>query len=694
MSTLPTQTIKPETIKPETIKLVAFLALLVGCSRSAPLPTQTATSSGPAAQEVLEKMRTVYRQAESYTDNSTIVEYSVSRAKGVETEFPYQQLSVAIERPNKFCVTFTDAAEGAEGKTDYKIASNGKVVRSSANEVPLQIHEAVAPQVATAENFIPEPLLRAELLQVSLENIYPQIALLLCTDSGQPIFPRDDQHRLLKDAELKGKPCYRVQMVSPAGKRVLWIDKEEYLLRRMELPIDARRKAIDPNEQLSSLSICLDFEAVTLDADIHENSFEIEIPTGGRRVRRFIPPPPPVPTDSGKSAVEEHQELVEQYDQALAAATIKDSILEVEFSKPEVGPRNLPEQWQLKQVWQTSPSDMARPGDVVLVGEANRTLVLDGGDAIVELDALGQVIGRHELPTHPEEKRGLLRTSIDSQGKFWYLASGVGWQQVYLLNDAWNVVLSFPDGQHSGIGDVHLADLTNLGKPTMHIGYWGGIGIQGGTIDGRRLWANRSLDHVLQITSGPADEAGQPTLWCISTRGTILQLSASGKSLQELYIAGQALMYVAWHPSADTHCGLAIKELGWYSAVGFSADGTKQWEYPLPPGEYVTQVPRIQYVQFPVKKPDGDSDGDSDGESDGESNDGSGGQSDGKPDEENGWLIAAAGGSLHWLDNGGKLIDRFDTGELITGVAMSTDAKETRLLISTGENLTAWSIER
>ena len=55
------------------------------------------------------------------------------------------------------------------------------------------------------------------------------------------------------------------------------------------------------------------------------------------------------------------------------------------------------------------------------------------------------------------------------------------------------------------------------------------------------------------------------------------------------------------------------------------------------------QVPRIQFVEFP------------------------GG--------EQGWLVAAANGSLHWLDEEGNLVERFDYGELITGVAMGTYKK-------------------
>ena len=120
-------------------------------------------------------------------------------------------------------------------------------------------------------------------------------------------------------------------------------------------------------------------------------------------------------------------------------------------------------------------------------------------------------------------------------------------------------------------------------------------------------------------------------------------------------------MAVARNPKKDSHCGLAIKSSGWYSAVGFSEDGLKQWEYPLPPGEYATQAPRIQRADF--------------------------------PDGTLGWLLCAANGSLHWLDHEGHLVDRFDYDQLITGVAMGTVPDGTLLLISTDQHLTAWLVQ-
>ena len=641
--------------------LLPVLAILAGCTSKSPTPKPTENISNKAAKEVLSQMRTVYRNAKSYVDNSTVIASSVERTKGVENEFPYQDLSIAFERPNKLSILYSGAVEGLSEKTVYKIACNGEIVRSFANEVPLQIHETIAPETLTTENFLPEPALRADLLQVSLENILPQLAMLLTEDPEQPIFSNSSQHKLLREKELDGNTCYRVQSKSPEGNRVLWISKDDCILRRMEIPIDNQSDILDAEDRFLKFSIWIDFRNITLDSTMDASSFELTVPTGGRRVRRFIAPPPEVPENADTETLTEHRRLIAEYERAISAATIKDSILNIEFSRPQAGPEKLPKLWKLEQLWQTSSRVVSQPGNVLLVNNANQILVLDGGQSIVEFDIQGNLVDRHELPIHEVQKGGILRTSVDSQGQPWYLASGVGWQQVYLFDESWQNILTFPEKKHSGIGDVYLGDRAEKNNPTFLVGYWGGLGIQGGTFDGRRLWANRSMDHVLQITSGPPDIKGETTIWCTSTRGTILVLTAEGKTSHELYIEDQALMAVARNPKKDSHCGLAIKSSGWYSAVGFSEDGLKQWEYPLPPGEYATQAPRIQRADF--------------------------------PDGTLGWLLCAANGSLHWLDHEGHLVDRFDYDQLITGVAMGTVPDGTLLLISTDQHLTAWLVQ-
>ncbi len=806
--------------------LLCIVSLAAGCSGSPGAKSSVAESLTDSTdetvdpQELLKKLYATYQDAKSYSDNSSVVFYAVQRASGSEKEIPFTRISVALDRPNRLYLTYKKNISSPDEES-YELACDGRIVRSTANETPDQVHEAIAPAELSAENFIPEPELRRAILESSIENTLPQLALLLSKgDQQSAVFPNADEARALRSAVLDGATYQRVEIPTPFGKRVLWIEPENFTLRRMELPIDNQRELLNVGNAWSDIAVWVDFEDVTLDANIKDETFAITVPEGARRVRRFVAPPPAGPPeflgkpvgqftftslrgedvtpeslggrvtildfwstgcphcrmqtpvlnevyqhfesnedvsflavstddrdvtneaaertlrswggemtfvrDLKSSAYHElnlrtlptlilvdgegrlqsfqvgphrrseplidavqrlvdgenivatdrakHAEFLVKYEQALDAAEIKDSILDVEVFPPEIGSRSLPKQLQLKQLWQTSADQLARPGDVQILaheswGPSVRLIALDGGQAVVELNCrTGEVLGRHQLPEHDEQAGGFLRTWSNAEGETWYLASGVGWQQVYVLDNSWEHVLSFPDEPHSGIGDVLFDDLTGTGTPVMYIGYWGGLGIQGGTLDARRLWSNRRLDHVLQIGYGPnvkiRDDNGDRearTTWGTSTRGTLTQMGATGKNIRERYVEGQALMYFASGPSEDRHCGLSLDKAGQYTAAGFNDLGQVAWEYPLPAGDYVEPLSRIHRVQLPGSTP--------------------------------AWLVVAANGSLHWLDDSGQLIDRFDYGEILTGVSMNTVGEQTLLFVSTAEQLTAWQVE-
>jgi hypothetical protein len=56
----------------------------------------------------------------------------------------------------------------------------------------------------------------------------------------------------------------------------------------MELPVDIHRQQIDPEGHYLHLAVRIDFDDVTLAPTIAPQSFVLEPPRGGHRVRRFV----------------------------------------------------------------------------------------------------------------------------------------------------------------------------------------------------------------------------------------------------------------------------------------------------------------------------------------------------------------------------------------------------------------------
>ncbi|MCH7753327.1 MAG: TlpA family protein disulfide reductase, partial [Planctomycetes bacterium] len=90
----------------------------------------------------------------------------------------------------------------------------------------------------------------------------------------------------------RGFDCHQVVLEGPAGQRILWIDVDNNVLRRMELPVEAQLPALDPHKEFSHYSVWIDYLEPTFVAEIDEQDFTLDIPEGARRMRRLVLPPP------------------------------------------------------------------------------------------------------------------------------------------------------------------------------------------------------------------------------------------------------------------------------------------------------------------------------------------------------------------------------------------------------------------
>jgi len=265
-------------------------ALLAGCRGPADSPAADPAARDATAarrgEEICDRMLALYRAAKSYADRAEYVEQSAVRGEGVERETPFFQMSLAYERPNRLRLEFDEAVAASGGSKGYAIVSDGARIRTVSKEIPDQVQDAPAPDELTDENFVTDPIVQEALLSRPLGDVFPQLAMLLNEDGGA-VFPRDDHPRLLDERPLAGRPCYRVASTNPDGTRVLWIDRESYVLRRMELPVEAHRRAVDPDGNYLSLAIWINFIDPLFDVEVDRKTFAMEVPPDARLVEAF-----------------------------------------------------------------------------------------------------------------------------------------------------------------------------------------------------------------------------------------------------------------------------------------------------------------------------------------------------------------------------------------------------------------------
>jgi len=378
---------------------------------------------------------------------------------------------------------------------------------------------------------------------------------------------------------------------------------------------------------------------------------------------------------AGKSTADDaknrYQQIVEDYNRAIQEPPAPNSVMPLPQAK--IAPHDEPKSLQLTRRWNCG--ELKAPGNILVVEDPRdakaepRLLVLDGPRTVVELSRDGMILARHELAIPQQAVVTFLRTAVDSAGHRYFAGSASGQQQLFLFDADWKLLLDFPkadQGAHAGIGDVQLVDLAGNGKLTLAVGYWQVVGIQDVSLDGQRLWTDRSMENVLRLATGPADAKGHRRLLCTNSRGSLVPLNFEGKPEAEWLLPGLMLETVLSDDSVVSRptqiCTLARNTRLEQLAVGLGPSGEELWHYPMSQAIYTTPIEPLATI--PVAN--------------------SGRQ----------WLIAGPDGSINLVAFDGKPLDSFHYGTALTGLAGVRFGDETLLLVSTAGHVEASKVEQ
>jgi thiol-disulfide isomerase/thioredoxin len=349
------------------------------------------------------------------------------------------------------------------------------------------------------------------------------------------------------------------------------------------------------------------------------------------------------------------------------AAVIKQEPL------PEVriAQRTEPTAFKLAPLWKSR--EVKNPGNILVVGNKNgpdRLYAIENATAVAELNADGSLIAMHELNLEPGEIVGILRTAVGTDGRRYFAAFLLRQQRCHIFDEKWNLVAHYPEdalkNPHSGIADLQLGDLDGDGKVKLYISYWGVVGVQAVSLDGGRLWKNRSaVSDVGCVVIADTEGKGRRELFCASRSGIVV-LDALGQRRGSINVHNRLF---DWIVNADLRgagesvwCGLAPVKLGDNIAVGFMPNGDELWDYTLPPGIQPRPIDPIIAGRLAKNGP---------------------GQ----------WLLPGPDGSIHILSADGKLLDKFNYGSALQGLATTQIAGHPALIVATQQGLEAWKVD-
>jgi thiol-disulfide isomerase/thioredoxin len=353
----------------------------------------------------------------------------------------------------------------------------------------------------------------------------------------------------------------------------------------------------------------------------------------------------------------------------------------------QIAPRRQPDRFKLVKSWRAE--NVAIPGNVVCCDDdgASRTVALDGWRTVAVLDPNGRELARHELDLPADAAVGFLRTAVDATGKRWWLGGSRGGQQVFVFDASWKLHAAYPGWEsptHAGIRTAQLVDLNADGTPEIVVGYYGTVGVQAASLDGRRLWRERSFDTVLDVVPDAPRHDESRGLVCVNGHGRLVPITMQGSGAEARPVEGdgqgpgkgrqqpdwtasppvQSLFAGPVAPDgAWAFLGLACPVVGRNIAVGLGPQPEQFWEVDLPDGVHrdgpIEPVAWADLLGTPRRQ----------------------------------WLIAAPDGSvtIAWAD--GRVVDRYRHGSPLVGIGGYRAGDHGFIVIATKDSLEGYRVE-
>ncbi|MGW8257061.1 MAG: redoxin domain-containing protein, partial [Thermoguttaceae bacterium] len=254
-----------------------------------------------------------------------------------------------------------------------------------------------------------------------------------------------------------------------------------------------------------------------------------------------------------EALLKRYRNEVKQYEKLLTTENSEaetDAKLE-EYAIPqtEIAKPSKPGKFKLTLLWKCT--DLKSPGNILVrekTGAEARLLVVENPNSVAEIGLDGKLIALNEPKIGHNELFTNLRSFTASDGKTYLALFASAQQRCHLLDDKWNLILSYPkdalENPHSGIADVQIGSLDGAGAPKLYVGYWGPVGVQAVSLEGKRLWSYRLLSNVSRMAISQPNKDGQRDLICTDSDGSLARINAKGKLVDKVTVPNRMLFWI------------------------------------------------------------------------------------------------------------------------------------------------------
>jgi hypothetical protein len=240
------------------------------------------------ADDVLDRMVQVYRAADAYNDRGIVrLKY---RLDG-EWVHDDGQFTVKYVRPNMLSLRAYQLTLTSDGEKIQAIVADQQTANLDG-----QILTKSAPAELCLDTLYDDPVV-LNAVAGGMGGPPVTLELLMGEKPLGEVFGVGSSREMLDDDIIRGRECYRIRAQLPEGPLVFWVDRESFLLRRLEYPSEQLARQMAEGTNCSDVTLMAEFRDAVIDGPLYKKEFEFQVPPGAKLVRRFVIPPQPIASE-------------------------------------------------------------------------------------------------------------------------------------------------------------------------------------------------------------------------------------------------------------------------------------------------------------------------------------------------------------------------------------------------------------
>ncbi len=264
---------------------VAVLAIWFGgCGDSSESGDTVVTT----ADDVLGQMVQVYRNADAYNDRGIVrLKYRLD-GQWVQDD---GQFAVTYVRPNMLYLRAYQLTLASDGENIHAIVADQQTA-----DLDGQILMCPTPPELQLDSLYGDPVV-LNAVAGGMGGPPVTLELLMGEKPLDEVFQPGTRREMLDDQEIRGHACYRIGATLAEGPLVFWVDRQSYVLRRLEYPSEELARQMAEGMNCSDVTLMAEFRDAVIDGPLYKSEFKFDVPAGAKLVSRFVVPPQPIASD-------------------------------------------------------------------------------------------------------------------------------------------------------------------------------------------------------------------------------------------------------------------------------------------------------------------------------------------------------------------------------------------------------------